>query len=86
MLFLLVAKDEHDFDAAVATHYPEDHFKFGPGQWVISTADTPTSKDVWDRLAGTSSSTGILVAFSGYYGRQSNALWEWIAAKRIAQK
>lgn len=85
MLFLLVAKNEADFATRVESAFPNNTYRFGPGQWVISTTDAPTSKDVWDRIVGATAPTGIIVAFNGYFGRHSNDLWEWIAAKRSAQ-
>ena len=86
MLFLLAAESEADFANAVAATFPDNNIRIGPGQWVLSTNDSRTSQDVWISLVGTNTPTGIIVSFTGYYGLASSNVWEWIAAKRSAQK
>ena len=86
MLFLLATTNEAVVDAAVRTTFPDDHIKIGPGQWVLSTNESLTAQDTWNRLVGTTTPSGIIVSFVGYYGRADSRVWEWIAAKRNAQK
>ena len=85
MLFLLTVEDEAEFHAAILSVFPNDHIKIGQGQWFLSTDDRSTSQDVWKRIVGTKTPSGIIVSFSGYYGRANSSVWEWIAAKRNAQ-
>ena len=86
MLFLLAAKNEADFDSAVQSAFPDAHIKIGPGQWVLATDDSLTAQDAWNRIVGTTTPSGIIVSFIGYYGRANSSVWEWIAAKRNAQQ
>ena len=80
MLFLVVAKNPADLENAVATTFPNEHIQVYPGVWIISTDDSQTSKEIWERLVGTRSPTGLIVSFVGYFGRESSNIWEWIAA------
>ena len=85
MLFLLVGKNPADFETKIAIKFPGDYIQVHPGAWIISAEGSLTSKDVWDRIVGTETPTGIIVAFTGYYGRESSNIWEWVAAKRNGQ-
>ena len=85
MLFLLIVENEAAFDDAIRSIFPEDHIKIGQGQWFLSTDDSSTAQDVWNRIVGTGTSSGIIVSFIGYYGRANSRVWEWIAAKRNVQ-
>lgn len=81
-LFAIMApSDDPRLAAAIQGQYPADHLKVGPGQWII--ADSGTSKDVSDKLGITTGTVGsaIIVSFSGYYGRASTNIWEWIASR-----
>jgi len=54
-----------------------------PGQWLI--AADGTAKDISDRLGISSEKPddigpAIVLAIVGYWGRESNNVWEWIAA------
>ena len=87
MLFMLRAKNSADLEGAIASNYPNDHIQVHPGTWLISTEEGQTARAVWERLVGQDTKpTGIVVSFVGYYGRESSDIWEWIAAKRNAQK
>lgn len=86
MLFLLVAERPADFTTSLVAHFPNEHIEVQPGTWIISTPDSSTSQEVWDRLVGKGAPSGIIVSFVGYYGRKNSQIWEWIAAKRNVQK
>ena len=67
---------------AIASKFPEDNIQVRPGQWFLSGVGT--TKDVSDKLGitvGGTSGSAAVVAVSGYYGRASSQVWEWIAAK-----
>lgn len=61
--------------------YPADNFVVGAGQWLV--ADSGTAKEVSDKLEITDgrSTTAVVLAVSGYFGRYSTNLWEWMRAK-----
>jgi hypothetical protein len=84
MLFALMAKNDAVIDPLVKAQFADNHIKVGPGQWILSSDGNPTSKEVWDRLVGEATPTGIIVAVSGYYGRADTSVWEWVASKRNA--
>jgi len=68
-------------EAAIIGHFPTDHISFGAGRWFVVT--TGTAKDLSDKLGITDGASGaaVVLAVSGYYGRTSSQIWEWIAAK-----
>ena len=62
--------------------FPEDHIQIRAGQWFVVGAGT--AKDISDKLKitpGTEAGAAVIVAVSGYYGRASSQVWEWVAAK-----
>ena len=64
---------------AIENLYAHSHFQIRPGQWII--AHSGTAKELSDALDVTTGKTGpaVIVAISGYYGRASTQLWEWMA-------
>lgn len=67
---------------ALTESFPDNHIQIRPGQWFI--AGSGTAKEISDKLKVTPSSesgTAVIVAVSGYYGRASSQIWEWVAAK-----
>lgn len=82
MIFAIIAVDNPSaIAAAIAKHYPSDHFPLPGGQWLV--ADTGTAKDVSDKLGITDGANGgaLVVSVSGYFGRKAANLWEWIKVK-----
>ena len=86
MLFLLTTKDPEAFADSIQSVFPTDHIEIGPGQWILSTQDNFTAEEAWKLLVGTTTPSGVIVSFSGYYGRASSSVWEWIATRRDARK
>lgn len=84
MIFAVFASSKPQaLGAAIVKHYPGDHFELQPGQWLV--ADTGTAKDVSDKLGITSGTNGsaLVVGVTGYFGRKSANIWEWIKAKMV---
>ncbi len=67
--------------SAIASVFPGDYLEIGPGQWLI--ASIGTAEDVSGKLGLTDgrSGTGVVLSVSGYFGRASAQIWEWLAAK-----
>ena len=86
MLFLLTTKEPESFDGPVQSVFPADHIEIGHGQWLLSADNSFTAEEVWKLLVGTTTPSGVIVSFTGYYGRASSSVWEWIAARRDARK
>lgn len=67
---------------ALQEKFPNAHLTIAPGQWLVFGPGT--AKEISDQLGITAESptinNGIVLAISGYYGRASNNIWEWIAA------
>ena len=66
----------------ISTDFPTDSLAVGTGgPWLIVTDGT--AKDLSDKLgiSDGSTSTAIVLATSGYFGRAPNNIWEWIAAR-----
>jgi hypothetical protein len=81
-LFAIMAPVEHAaLIASLQTHYPDNHLKVGPGQWLVAGAGTAV--DVSNQLGITTGQSGLAIVclIGGYYGRTANNIWEWMAAK-----
>jgi hypothetical protein len=66
---------------ALKTHYPDNHLKVGPGQWLV--AGFGTAVDVSNKLGISGGTMGVALVclIGGYYGLASNNIWEWMATK-----
>jgi len=66
---------------ALKTHYPDNHLKVGPGQWLV--AGSGTAVDVSNLLGITTGVSGLAIVslIGGYFGRAPNNIWEWMASK-----
>lgn len=82
-LFAVMADPENLVLAqAIANTFPDNYIPIRPGQWFL--ASVGTAKDVSDRLGvtvGGASGPAVVVAVSGYYGRASTQVWEWICSE-----
>jgi hypothetical protein len=82
-LFVVVSDPENaGLGVTIAQTFPEDYLLLRPGQWLIAASGT--AREISDKIGLTPSGTtgsGIVLAVSGYYGRGSTQIWEWIAAK-----
>jgi hypothetical protein len=82
-LFAVMADPSNQaLPVALVQNFPTDHIQIRPGQWFVVGAGT--AKDISDKLKITpNNETGpaVIVAVSGYYGRASSQVWEWVAAK-----
>jgi len=67
---------------AIERVFPNDHLSLGASEWLVSSASM-TSRDVGDaiEISEGKNGTAIIMAMAGYWGRASNNIWEWIAAK-----
>ena len=81
-LFAIMAPSEFPALAAqLQLHYPDNHLKVGPGQWLV--AGVGTAIDVSNQLGITTGQSGLAIVclIGGYFGRAPNNIWEWMAAK-----
>lgn len=71
--------------AAIKREFPGDHFEVRPGEWLISSP--LTAIEVSNKLGITKGENGsaIIFAMSSYYGRASNAVWDWIKSRLEAK-
>jgi hypothetical protein len=69
--------------AAILQRFPQDHFDLGNNEWFVAV-ESMTSREVCDALGVSEGQNGnaVAVGISGYWGRTSNDVWEWLAAKR----
>lgn len=84
-LFAVMAtSDAQKLETTIRAQFPSDHYKIADGTWII--AANGTSKELSDKLgiSSGSSSNGIVVRFTNYFGRAPNDLWEWIASRMVA--
>ena len=82
-LFAVLADPQNlVLEQALTSAFPSDHIQIRPGQWFVVAPGT--AREISDRLGvtpGTTSGAAVIVAVSGYYGRASTELWEWVKAK-----
>lgn len=68
--------------AALEQEFPDAHIKIRAGQWFVVGVGTAT--EISNKLKitpSTDSGAAVVVAVSGYYGRASSQVWEWVASK-----
>jgi len=82
-LFAVLADPSNDLIAnSLNQNFPDDHIQIRPGQWFL--VGSGTAKDISDKLKvtpGPDVGSAVIVAVSGYYGRASSPVWEWVASK-----
>lgn len=83
MMIFIVLPDETKptLIDAMKLSYPNNYLELGPNQWLI--ANRGTAKDVSDTLKITGGENGnaLVATMSGYFGRASPNVWDWIKAK-----
>lgn len=79
-----IANDAAVDSAVAAKLSPQSVFKIESGKWMIKS-DAPTSQNLSLILGLASSTTHIVIAVAGYYGRANPALWEWIANQTVTK-
>jgi hypothetical protein len=75
-------------EARLQTISPWLFLKVGTGEWLVIAPPATTSKELCDRIGlGTVDpvGSGIVVRAEGYFGRNSQSTWEWIATKQGAE-
>jgi len=62
--------------------FADNYIQIRPGQWFV--VGTGTANEISTKLKvtpGNESGPAVIVAVSGYFGRASSQVWEWVAAK-----
>ena len=71
--------------ASIKAKFPDNkHYKINSTQWIVS--GTGSAEQISDiiGITGEDNSTigsGVVLAFTGYWGRANNSLWEWMRVK-----
>lgn len=73
--------DSQKLEAAIEASFQNDHISLGHNEWLVSSKGT--AKEVSDKLGISDGSNGGAIVFgmSGYFGRASGDIWEWIKTK-----
>lgn len=68
--------------ASVKSNFAEDYYAI-PNTNSLLVHYSGTTKELSDKLGITSgeNGTGVIVAFSNYYGRAPTDIWEWIKSR-----
>ncbi len=91
MTSFVILTGAQDIIEGIRRAYPDDHFRYNDREWFVADEGV-TAQDVHRKVAfnpttdTTSTSTAVVCAIGGYYGRAPKNLWEWIAAKGNATK
>lgn len=82
-VFVIVAQEQNpELEKAIIAEFPNDHFKLGGNQWLVSA--TGTAKEVSTKIGISEEGKkleGIVFTISGYWGRATNDTWEWIVSR-----
>jgi hypothetical protein len=74
---------DEPLEVSIKENFPGNFFSMGRNRWLV--VGEGTAREISDKLGITSVpqkiSSGVVFAASGYFGRASSELWEWIAAK-----
>ena len=86
VLFVVLSNRPNVDDAlegSIKENFPGNFFPMSRGKWIV--IGDGTAKEVSDKLGITSVpqkiGSAVVFATSGYFGRASSDMWEWIAAK-----
>lgn len=68
---------------AVQQIYGAESVNLAPGQWLVSSKDKKTTKEVLESIGAVGGKLGRVIAFaiSGYNGFHRPDVWEWIKAR-----
>ena len=81
MIFVVMhAPHELKIGPVIQRIFPNAHIQVSPGQWFVVASGT--AQEVSNQLGITDGVNGsaIVASISGYYGRASTNIWEWLAA------
>ena len=87
MIFVVIAGpgNEEILSQRIGALYPDKHIQIhsNGGQWLVASAGT--AEDVSNRLGITADKPddvgrAIVLGVSGYWGRESGNIWEWLTA------
>ena len=69
---------------AIKASFGVEQYDLGNNEWLVSLKGTP--KEVSDKIGISDGSNGnaMIFAMSGYYGRATTEIWDWIKAKAEA--
>ncbi len=76
--------DKEHLGPAVRTAFPENNLQLQEDEWLV--AANLTAKEVADHLGVSEGENGSAIIFkmSGYYGRATTDVWDWIKTKSEA--
>ena len=81
-LFAVMTPGEHvGLQAALNTHFANDHLKVGPGQYLVAAKTTVIELSNTLGISDGQNGLGIIVSISAYYGRANQNVWEWMSVK-----
>lgn len=83
MTVFAVMSQSEEIGGQITAIYPEDSYKVGYGQWLVSDSSA-TARAVSEKLGlvkGSPYSSTLVVGISSYYGLHSTEMWDWIKAK-----
>lgn len=83
-VFVVLSKiDNEKLEKVIQSEFPIDHYKIAATQWLISAEGT--AMQLTEKLGILDQEKGpgpaVVFAISGYYGRASMDMWEWIKNK-----
>jgi hypothetical protein len=82
-LFAILADPENQvLPGILAEVFPTSHIQIRPGQWFL--VGSGTTQEISTKLKvtpGNEAGAAVILAVSGYYGRASAQVWEWVAAQ-----
>jgi hypothetical protein len=82
LLYAVMTPTDHaGLQAALNTHFPDNYLKVGTGQYIVAAKTTVVEVSNILGISNAINGTGIVVGISGYFGRTSQNIWEWMAAK-----
>jgi len=72
----------------IISRFPEDHYEFGRGQWLVSYSGT--AQELFGKLFPEAEfplpAKGVTIfGMAGYYGMASRDMWDWVANKLTAK-
>jgi hypothetical protein len=79
---VLSRTDNPALEARILELFPNDHYKYSPAQWFISSQGT--AKELSDKIGISDKEqnlSAVILSISHYWGRASTDLWDWMKSR-----
>jgi len=78
---VMTTGDNAGLQAALNTHFPNDHLKVASGQYLVAAKLTVIELSNTLGISAGINGGGLVLSIAAYYGRADQNIWEWMRLK-----